>query len=118
MVSRKTIIAGSRNITDFDVVEQAFIDCPWKISEIVSGKAKGVDHLGEMVAHKYRIRLSCFPADWAKNGRAAGPIRNSAMADYAEGLILIWDGQSRGSANMLSTAKKKGLTIFEVILKE
>lgn len=29
-------------------------------------------------------------------------------------LLLIWDGQSRGSAMMLDIARKKGLRVYEI----
>lgn len=59
-----------------------------------------------------------FPADWDKFGKGAGPIRNKQMADYADALLLIWDGESRGSANMKSQMEKLGKPIYEVILRK
>lgn len=34
------------------------------------------------------------------------------MADYADALIAIWDGESRGTANMIEEAEKRGLKVF------
>jgi hypothetical protein len=34
------------------------------------------------------------------------------MAENAEALIAIWDGQSKGTKNMIDTATKKGLLVF------
>jgi hypothetical protein len=39
----------------------------------------------------------------------AGPIRNAQMANVAEALIAIWDGNSVGTLNMITVAKKLGL---------
>jgi hypothetical protein len=47
-----------------------------------------------------------------KYGKSAGPIRNRAMAEYAGALIAIWDGSSRGTLNMIETAKKLELKVF------
>ena len=33
------------------------------------------------------------------------------MAEYADALIAFWDGESRGTKNMIELAKKKGLKI-------
>jgi hypothetical protein len=111
----KTIIAGSRSITDIAQVQRAITGSGFYITEVVSGKARGVDSLGEMEARRRRIPVKFFPADWSK-GPCAGPMRNRQMADYAEALILIWDGKSKGSANMLQEAKKRGLGIFQHIV--
>lgn len=119
----KVIIAGSRTITDYDLVKpvleawQHRLESKWHvISEIVSGTARGVDKLGEMYAQENDIEVVRFPADWAHHGKGAGPIRNEQMAEYADVLFLIWDGESRGSANMKKMAQEYGLEIFEAIV--
>ena len=40
------------------------------------------------------------------------------MAEYADALILFWDGQSKGSKSMLSEARKHGILVEEYIIKE
>ena len=42
----KVIIAGSRNFTDYKVLQDAIKNSGFKITEVVSGGAKGVDSLG------------------------------------------------------------------------
>lgn len=81
------------------------------ITEIVSGMAKGADNLG--VAWARFIGLPCaeFPADWEEHGRAAGPIRNAEMAEYADALVAFWDGKSRGTKNMIDQAIKRSLLV-------
>jgi hypothetical protein len=114
----KTIIAGSRDITDTNTLLLAIADSGWKseITEVVCGKARGVDTLGEQWAKSHGIPVKEFPADWETHGKSAGPKRNRQMAEYAEALILVWDGKSRGSANMLQEAKKRGLKIHQHIV--
>lgn len=108
----KVIIAGSRWITKYDWVCEAigWFDTP--ITEVVSGGADGVDKLGELWAERMDIPVVRFEAKWYEHGKAAGPIRNQAMADYAEGLIAVWDGKSKGTADMIRRAKAKGLKIY------
>ncbi len=48
---------------------------------------------------------------WDIHGKSAGHIRNAEMADYADALIAFWDGKSRGTANMIENARKRGLKI-------
>jgi hypothetical protein len=114
--SGKTIIAGSRGIVDYIFVEEAIKESNFCIQEVVSGTARGVDKLGEGYAIKHCIPLTRFPANWDKHGKSAGYIRNSQMADYADSLIALWDGKSKGTKHMIDDAKKKGLNVFVKIV--
>ena len=108
----KTIIAGSRSITDFKHVDQAIDLSGFTVTEVVSGAARGVDKLGEEWAEINDVPVKRFPAKWDTYGRAAGHIRNGHMADYAEALIAVWDGESRGTLNMITQAKCRGLHVY------
>jgi hypothetical protein len=112
----KTIIAGTRTITEMRFLKEALAHSGWQITEVVCGKARGVDTLGEAWAKDKGIPVRYFPADWSGLGKRAGFVRNAQMAEYAEALVLVWDGCSRGSASMLELAKRKGLRIFEWIV--
>ena len=108
----KTIIAGSRTITDFELLEQAIETCGFEISTVISGCAKGLDRLGEFWAEKYEIPILKFPADWVKYGRGAGPVRNKEMAKNADACIVLWDGKSKGAKNMIDLARKNNLLLY------
>lgn len=112
-----TIIAGSRHITDEELIFKQIESSQFEINEVVSGKAEGVDDIGEKWANKNDIPIKEFPyedyLDESPNAKVAPLIRNEKMAEYADNLILIWDGSSRGSENMKSHAKKKELNIYE-----
>lgn len=108
----RTIIAGSRQIQDISFVMDAIRESGFQIDEVVSGGARGVDSLGEKWANRNSVPVRVFPADWNAHGKAAGPIRNTEMANYADALIAIWDGESRGTSHMIRTAKSKGLKVF------
>ncbi len=79
---------------------------------LVSGHARGADTLAERYAAENGIQIQVFPAEWNKYGKAAGPIRNKAMLEYAQEEIPVvaafWDGKSRGTGNMLKQAKAAG----------
>lgn len=105
----RTIIAGSRTISDTSILYK--LDLIWNISEVVSGGARGVDMMGEAWAFDMGIPVKRFPANWTKFGRSAGHIRNAEMAMYADALVAIWDGVSKGTANMIDLARAKGLKI-------
>ena len=111
----KIIIAGSRQIEDADVLKQTITDAGWDIDEVVSGTCRGVDVMGEEWAHDKNIVVKQFPADWITHGRMAGELRNREMAEYADGLILLWDGHSPGASCMLREANRAGIKIHSQI---
>lgn len=115
----KTIIAGSRTITDREAVTNAIEFSGFKITEVVSGHANGVDLIGEKWARRNEIPIKRFPVtkeDWQKFGKAAGPIRNRRMAEYGEQLIAVQKDGSRGTQNMIEEANERGLPVFLFII--
>jgi hypothetical protein len=124
----KLIIAGGRDITlsiDFiDKVLEKF-NLFEELTEIISGGANGVDESARAYSEEM-IRLcgdnapifSEFGADWVSHGKAAGPIRNKEMANYGNALLLIWDGESKGSKSMKKEMLDLDKPIYEVILKK
>lgn len=107
----KVIIAGSRTAVEEEVFT-AVKEAGFQIDEVVSGCARGADENGEMYASLFGIPVRKFPAYWNKYGRSAGPIRNKKMAEYADALIAVWDGESRGTENMINEASKLGLRVY------
>lgn len=117
----KVIIAGSRHLKNArSLVAEVMAECPWRPTEIVEGGAEGIDNAALRWALKRGLPVKTFPAHWSLLGKAAGPIRirNAQMAEYADALVLIWDGKSRGSASMKKEAQKRGLEIFEHVVGE
>ena len=115
----RIIVAGGRDFTDYALLSETLdvILKRYTLREvqIVSGCCRGADALGERYAREHGIPVVRFPADWQAYGKAAGPIRNRKMAEYAsegEGiLVAFWDGKSRGTASMIRLAEKYELQI-------
>ena len=103
----KTIIAGSRTFEDYNAFlsllksDSTAQDMLRKTIEVVTGGARGIDTLGALYARSINLKVRIFHAQWGSHGRAAGPIRNKEMANYADSLIAFWDGKSRGTKNMI-----------------
>ena len=113
----KLIIAGSRDLDVLpETIEGLIPHFDLAPSEIVCGGATGVDWSGHQWAVRHNRKIKMFLADWSKFGKMAGPIRNKQMAEYADELLLIWDGKSRGSANMRLEMRKLKKIVHEVIL--
>lgn len=105
----RTIIAGSRKGVLPEHLFEALELVDWEISVVLCGEADGADTIGKVYAEIADIPLDSYPADWVSEPRKAGYIRNELMGRNADALILLWDGESRGSANMLRIAERRGL---------
>ena len=110
----KVIVAGSRDIDDYDRVAEAIAASGYDVTELVSGTARGVDELGERWAHEHGVPVTRMPADWDRYGKAAGPKRNAQMAAYGDALVAVWDGQSAGTRSMLREAYSRNLEMYLV----
>lgn len=110
----KTIIAGSRSIKNYHLVERIIqYSCLANtITEVVSGTAEGVDQLGEEYAIKHGIWLRQFPCEWERYGMRGATKRDSAMVNYADQLIAIWDGKSTGTKRTIDFAKERNLRMY------
>jgi hypothetical protein len=113
----KTIIAGSRGLTGAGLISSAVSQSGFDVTEVVSGTARGIDSSGEDWAWDCQLPVKRFPADWKTHGRSAGYKRNEQMAAYADALIAIWDGKSRGTQHMVDIARKEGLEISVFTVK-
>lgn len=109
---KKIVIAGGRDFTDYHKFKETckailLISEPNEY-EIISGGAKGTDTMDERFAKEYNLKLTVVKPDW-RQGKKAGPIRNRQMAELGDALIAFWDGQSKGTKNMIEEAKNRGL---------
>lgn len=113
----KLIIAGGRdlNVTT-EQIRGYFEKFNLAPTEIVSGGARGIDACAIQYAKDTKGVVAVFEADWDKYGKGAGPVRNLSMALYADALLLIWDGKSKGSANMKARMVGLKKPIYEIIL--
>ena len=109
----RTIIAGSRGVNNMETLELAMSKCGWTPTVVLCGMAKGADRMGRLWAQKRGIPVEEYPARWLEHGKAAGMIRNRLMAEKGEALVALWDGESRGTKNMIDLAYRKGLHVYE-----
>lgn len=118
----RIIVAGGRDFEDYDLLEEKVTEIIDELGaeefEIVSGGARGADKLGETYANQRDLPWRRFPAEWDKYGKGAGHVRNAQMGNYAteDGytgvLIAFWDGNSTGTSNMISIAKRLKMKIY------
>lgn len=107
----RLVVAGCRDYHDYSV---ASVEIEKHIRTlganrpviIISGCASGADALGERYATEHNLPIERYPADWERYGRGAGPRRNEQMAKVADGVLVFWDGKSRGTQSMIKCAQK------------
>lgn len=109
----KLIIAGGRDyyLAQADYARLDELHARQPIAEVAYGGATGADQCGRKWAIDRGIPVRCFPADWNAHDKAAGPMRNAAMAAYADAVALFPGG--KGTQSMYNEAKKAGLRIFD-----
>ena len=119
----RIIIAGGRDFNDSKLFEEKTTEilAQYEDIELVSGHARGADAMAEKYANDMGIRVKVMPAEWNKYGKAAGPIRNKQMLDYAleevAVLIAFWDGSSKGTKDMINRAREYGAKCHIVMYK-
>lgn len=96
----------------FEELDKAHALLP--ITLIIHGDAKGADLLADAWALSRGIPRRAYPADWNKNGRAAGPIRNQRMlAEGRPDRVIAFPG-GKGTADMVGRALKAGLPVLQI----
>jgi threonine/homoserine efflux transporter RhtA len=113
----KVIIAGSRDITSMQCVNDAVAESGFDITTVVSGGAQGVDSLAIWYAVGNSIEYVVYPALWERFGSKAGRLRNTLMAENADALIAVWDGSSPGTKHMISEARRLGLKVHVKVVR-
>lgn len=114
----RVIVAGSRGVTDYQVVSTACANSGFNFTEVISGTARGVDTLGERYAFEIGVPVAIFPPDWDTLGKGAGFVRNKEMADRADALVAVWDGVSKGTAHMISVMQSQQKPVFIYNIKK
>jgi hypothetical protein len=112
----KVIVAGSRDFKDSSLIFAVLdhLHSRHGFTAIVCGMAQGPDLIGKEWADSRGIEVMEFPANWKKYKNAAGPIRNSEMAEVADFLVAFWDGESTGTKDMISKMRNKVLHLHRI----
>lgn len=132
----KVVIAGSRGIEDAALVAQAMREAAAQKgivpTLVLSGRAPGVDTLGEEWADGQGIPWEPHPARWddleapgavVRRGRSgrlynarAGHVRNEEMAQRADAAVLVWDGRSTGTQDMRDRMLRLGKPVHVLVV--
>jgi hypothetical protein len=120
----KVLVCGSRNWLNYEAIHRELSRLPpGRETTIVHGGCPtGADNLADRIARKLGFEVRVYPADWDRDGRGAGPIRNAQMirAEHPDKDGVIFDfglaftlnmSRSRGTKDCTERARKAGIKV-------
>jgi len=102
----KIAVIGSRNFTDYVLLENELLGIKDKIDLIISGGAKGADAFAEKWALKNNIPIEVIKPDWNIYGKAAGVVRNRLIIESCTYCYAFWDNKTKGTLYSINYCKK------------
>jgi hypothetical protein len=129
MTDMRVIVTGSREWPSRAAVWEALAGVLNENVEdgetitVVHGAARGADrfaaewcHLPDEPGYHVTVVEEPHPADWARYGKAAGPMRNREMVDLGADLVLAFPlpgprERSRGTWDCVEAAEAHGIPV-------
>lgn len=111
----KVLVCGGRDFTNIAYIWTKLdgLHAAEPFTEFMHGGARGADTIAsEWSKTKPGLKRYVCRADWEKNGRAAGPIRNARMMEWEPDLVVAFPG-GKGTADMVARAKRAGVRVVE-----
>lgn len=120
----RILVTGSRFIDDagrvlvWNVMTRALSEAPGRDAVFIEGGANGADQAARYWVETYRsaghmdVSSESHAADWAADGRYAGPKRNAAMVKLGADLCLAFPRKgSKGTWGCLRLAADAGIPV-------
>ena len=99
-------VVGSRSVTECPALLARLVELA--PDQVVSGGAAGADTLGAEWARANGVPLRVLRPDYRAHGPAAPHVRNAEIVAAADVVLVVWDGQSRGTLDAARKAAKLG----------
>lgn len=108
----RVLVCGGREYDDAATVERVLdgINEATPIRAIIHGNARGADTLAHQWALARKIGGWACPANWSRDGRRAGPLRNQRMLGHSPDLVVAFPG-GNGTADMVKRATRAGVAV-------
>jgi hypothetical protein len=116
----RLLVCGSRTWTDrprlWQVLDRLVTAHGDGQGVLIEGDARGADRLAGQLARERGWRLERYPADWTRQGKAAGLRRNTRMLQQGRpDLVVAFTvgplAASRGTADMVRRAQEAGVPV-------
>lgn len=82
------------------------------IDVIIHGSSRGADSMAGAFARWAGIPVLEFPADWSRDGKAAGPIRNARMLEDGRPDLVVAFAGGKGTSDMVARARRAGVQVL------
>jgi predicted Rossmann fold nucleotide-binding protein DprA/Smf involved in DNA uptake len=103
-------IVGSREYPDLEQVREYVRGLP-PSAVVTSGGAIGVDTTAIDESDRRGLQIVVFLPVYEKYARRAPLVRNQLIVDFCDRLVAFHAADSRGTAHVVSLAKKAGKTV-------
>lgn len=111
----KILVCGGRDFSDAEMMASALarVTAGKVITEVIHGAARGADSLAGSWAKERGIPVRVFPANWKRDGKAAGPIRNALMLTEGKPDMVIAFPGGKGTADMVRKSEAANIHTVE-----
>lgn len=114
----RVLVCGGRDFqgaVELEASLDAFHQGPrGPIELVIHGGARGADCMAGEWARSRRVACVVYEANWAAEGRSAGPIRNKRMLEEGMPDVIIAFPGGRGTSSMAKQASDRGLEVLEI----
>ncbi|MEM1372475.1 MAG: DUF2493 domain-containing protein [Pseudomonadota bacterium] len=105
----RVLACGGRDYTDTATVYRTLREL--RATVVIHGAARGADSFASRWAEQNGIEQESYPANWQRDGKAAGHIRNAEMLAKGKPDIVVAFSGGRGTADMVAKARKAGVQV-------
>ena len=111
----RILVCGGRDYADARALGAALdaVHTGDPVSDLIHGAARGADSLAAAWARSRGISTRPFPADWNRDGKAAGFLRNVRMLREGRPDLVVAFPGGKGTAHMINLARRAGVAVLE-----
>lgn len=110
-------IVGSRSVS-MDAYDIASRYIPRGVSEIISGGAEGADQIAEAYAANNHLPMRIYRPDYETYHKSAPLQRNLQIVQYSDYVLVLWDGTSRGAANVIRLCFQEFTPVHVLLIRD
>lgn len=107
------LVCGGRNFLDYQKLSSVLETRIGSDDILIHGGARGADTMAGQWAKSQGVHVAEVKALWDHNGKAAGPLRNSAMLLLRPDYCIAFPGGA-GTRNMVTQCKTACVDVLEV----